>query len=610
MCGVAAIFAYHYAALDVVPEELHLIRDAMAKRGPDGYGEWYSDDMRVGLGHRRLSIIDLSAKGTQPMSNVDGTLVISFNGEIYNYKELREELERKGYKFRSQTDTEVLLHLYAEKGESMFDDLRGMFAFVLWDVRKKAMLLARDPFGIKPLYYADDGWMVRVASQVKALLASNKISRMKDPAGIVGFYLMGSVPEPFTCYQEIRAVPAGSFVWVDNLGPSSPRQYFSIADTFAQLMNGSTDSSGDAQEIIREAVKDSVRYHFVADVPVGIFLSSGIDSCSLVGLARDAGIKDIQTVTLAFREFEGQPYDESLIAEEVARTFHTDHYKYTVSQEEFSADLAKVLDAMDQPTIDGMNIYFVSKAVGAKGLKVALTGLGGDELFGGYPSFQRVPGYAKYMRLPSLLPGLGLLVRTMARPKIFQNLSPKAAGMVEYGGTYQGSYFLQRGLFMPWELSSIVGKEIAREGLHRLSLISRIKSALRPDPKGTFARVASLEMSFYMRNQLLRDADWAGMAHSLEIRVPFVDIRLFKAMVPILRHWNSDSHKEFLAKSSMTPLGDNVIYRSKTGFIVPIDKWIQSCKSLDEWRGVPDLARNGCHWSRRWAYTVYHHLAS
>lgn len=198
MCGVAAIFAYHYAAPAVDRAELRTIRDHMIARGPDGQGEWFSADNRVALGHRRLSIIDLSDDAAQPMSSADGRRVISFNGEIYNYKQLRKQLEQKGHRFRTRSDTEVLLHLYDEKGENMVNDLRGMFAFALWDADKNALFLARDPYGIKPLYYAEDGWTVRIASQVKAILAGGQVSRDPEPAGIAGFYLLGSVPEPWT----------------------------------------------------------------------------------------------------------------------------------------------------------------------------------------------------------------------------------------------------------------------------------------------------------------------------------------------------------------------------------------------------------------------------
>ena len=210
MCGIAGIYAYRNDALKVDRGELRRIRDHMTARGPDGCGEWFSEDGRVALGHRRLAILDLSERGAQPMVSADGQLIISFNGEIYNYRTLRAQLERKGYGFRSQSDTEVLLHLYAEKGEAMLEELRGMYAFALWDARKQGLLLARDPLGIKPLYYADDGATLQVASQVKALLKGGHIDTTPEPAGHVGFFLWGHVPEPYTFFKGIKALPAGS----------------------------------------------------------------------------------------------------------------------------------------------------------------------------------------------------------------------------------------------------------------------------------------------------------------------------------------------------------------------------------------------------------------
>src|SRR5580698_10340585 len=234
MCGLAGLYAYHYAANPIDLAELRSIRDHMAARGPDGEGEWLSADGRTGFGHRRLAIIDLSDRAAQPIASADGKTVIVFNGEIYNYRALRSDLAAQGYAFRTQSDTEVLLQLYAHKGAAMVHDLRGMFAFGLWDGDKQGLLLARDPYGIKPLYYADDGWTLRFASQAKALLAGGAVSRDPDPAGIVGFHLLGSVPEPFTIWQGIRAVPAGATMIVDATGPHAPRQYYSVARSLAR----------------------------------------------------------------------------------------------------------------------------------------------------------------------------------------------------------------------------------------------------------------------------------------------------------------------------------------------------------------------------------------
>lgn len=677
MCGIAAIYSYHYAALEVNRKELCHIRDAMGSRGPDGAGEWYSQDGRVGLAHRRLAIIDLSEKAAQPMASQDGKTVVSFNGEIYNYRELRFNLEKKGCVFQSHSDTEVILHLYQGLGEKAVHELRGMFAFALWDEKRKKMLLARDPYGIKPLYYADDGWTVRVASQVRALLTSDKVSRLHEPAGIVSFFLMGSVLEPFTLYQEIRQVPAGSFVWVDETGPSAPKKYFSIAEVFVRHPERSQKTQGRLREgsrpaeagpplaedssatswpqndeehqfassrqkggvprndsplqDIHDALLDSVRHHFISDVPVGLFLSSGIDSGALAGLAQEAGIKNLRTVTLAFDEFEGTEQDEAPLAEEVARLYGTRHSTVRISREELQRELPKIFDAMDQPSIDGINTYFVSKAAREIGLKVALSGLGGDELFGGYPSFQEIPRMVSAMAAPSRIPFLGDAFRHLfnswggvinhafgrneLRP-YNRNLihHPKFAGLIKYGGTYAGAYFLKRGLFMPWELESFLDREVAREGLRRLNLLDRINDevgAYRNTPLRTkenaFARVAALESSFYLRNQLLRDADWAGMAHSLEIRTPYVDawlLRHISSMFAGTRRAVSLPSKRFLTDSLKTPLPEKILRRPKTGFSVPVADWLEENKNLDTWRRVPLLANSNCPWARRWAYLV------
>ena len=610
MCGITAIFAYHYASPDVDRDELRRIRDHMVSRGPDGAREWFSRDGRVGMGHRRLSIIDLSEKAAQPMHNQNGSLIITYNGEIYNYEEIRENLERKGRIFQSHSDTEVLLHLYEEKGEAMVSDLRGMFAFALWDVNKNAMLLARDPYGIKPLYYADDGWTIRLASQVKALLAGGKVSTTPEPAGIVGFFLTGSVPEPFTTYEEIRQVPAGSVVWVDSLGPSQPKFYASVAQVFSdsQEMNRTIDRSN-LQEKVREALIDSVRHHLVSDVPVGAFLSGGIDSGSLIGLAHDLGIDGLETITLAFNEFRGRYDDESQAAEEVSRFYGMRHRTRAFTKVEFEDCLPRFFEAMDQPTIDGINTYFVSKAAHEIGLKVALSGIGGDELFGGYPSFRRIPYGVQALAIPSRTPLLGEIFRHFYfRACLSYFLQPKWGGILKYGGNYPGAYLLERGLFMPWELETVLDRGVISEGLRRLRPLAFIEKAMRPDPKNQFARIATLEASLYMRNQLLRDADWAGMAHSLEIRTPFVDIQLLKTLAPILislsKSENGIGKKKLLTDSLKKSLPKKVLERAKSGFSVPIEEWIGVTKNLDSWEKVPALARKGCHWARRWAYVV------
>jgi asparagine synthase (glutamine-hydrolysing) len=604
MCGLVGIFAYHPVAPEINRDEVRVIRDHMDTRGPDGLGEWFSPDGRVGLGHRRLSIIDVSEAGSQPMTNEDGTIQLVFNGEIYNYQALRENLVHQGHTFRSHSDSEVLVHLYEERGEEMVHEMRGMFAFVLWDANRRAMLLARDPYGIKPLYYADDGWTVRAASQVKALLEGSHVSRLPEPAGIAGFYLTGSVPEPFTIYQEIRVVPAGSVVWVNHLGAYAPKSYFSIAQVFHDARKEATRlSEPELKQVIHDALLDSVRHHLIADVPVSAFLSAGVDSGTIVALAREAGAENMQTVTLAFEEYRSTHDDEAPLAQEVARTYSTNHRTRPLNEAEFQGELPMILSVMDQPSIDGINTYFISKAAAEIGVKVALSGLGGDELFSGYPSFRDVPRWVSLSSLAAHVPGLGRFTRAIASHLLPRDSSPKLAGMIEYGGTYPGGYLLRRGLFMPWELKDVVGEEMAEEGLRRLAPLQLIGNAMKPDPRSPYSRIAALEASLYMRNQLLRDTDWASMAHSVEVRVPLVDVAVLKALAPALSVDPSRANKRLLAQIAEPPLPVEVRQRLKTGFNVPLNHWIERNKTLDVWRRLPVLTRPGTHWARRWAYT-------
>jgi asparagine synthase (glutamine-hydrolysing) len=605
MCGIAGIYAYRYAANAVDCTELRRIRDHMAARGPDGLGEWYSQEGHVALGHRRLAILDLSERGAQPMASVDGKVVVTFNGEIYNYRQLRAALEAKGRTFRTATDTEVLLHLYAEKGEAMVEDLRGMFAFGLWDAEKNALLLARDPYGIKPLYYADDGGTVRFASQVKALVAGGSVSSRPDAAGWASFYLFGSVIEPYTTYEAIRAVPAGTIMWFDPRGPKASKLYFSIARVYSEAeRQASPLHDNELQEQITAALLDSVRHHLVADVPVGAFLSAGVDSGSLVGLMCTAGQQQFQTVTLAFEEFRGTTNDESDLAARVAKLYGTRHSTRVVTEQEFRGDLPKILEAMDQPTIDGINTWFVSKAAKEQGLKVAISGLGGDELFGGYPSFRDVPHWVRLLALPARAPMVGRAFRSLVNKLNERSLrlSPKTAGLLSYGGTYAGAYLLRRGLFMPWELEQLMEPDWALEGMHRLLPLERINQALTPTPRSAFAKVAALEASIYMRNQLLRDTDWASMAHSLEVRVPLVDKVLLETLSRIIGNPTPGAGKRWLSASPRPPLPEQIWRRPKTGFTIPIQAWLNALTPASEASGNFSLFRG--HWSRRWAIEV------
>jgi asparagine synthase (glutamine-hydrolysing) len=509
------------------------------------------------------------------MISDDGRFVVVFNGEIYNYRVLRAELETAGVRFRSNSDTEVLLHLYVREGVGMVSRLRGMFAFAIWDDVKRGLFLARDLYGIKPLYTANDGWTFRFASQVKALLAGGRISRDPEPAGIVGFHLFGCVPEPFTLYQDIRALSAGHVQWIDEAGPREPKPIASLAEIVADARR-MPSRAAELPERLRTGLRDSVRAHMLADVEVGIFLSAGVDSGSLLGVMRDVGQQQVRAITLAFKEFRGTSEDEAPLAAQVAERYGAKQIVRHVSEQEFQRDLPNILEAMDQPSIDGVNTWYVAKAAKEAGLKVALSGLGGDELLGGYPSFVTLPRWRRHFGPLASIPGLGQLARLIIRTvaPAFVGTHPKALGLLEYANQWPGTYLLQRGLFLPHELDAFIDHDVVREGMCRLKPLDRLAASIVPDPGSNIARVSVLESSNYMRHQLLRDADWAGMAHGVEIRVPLVDVPLLKSVAPTFASLRPGAGKAALAQTPSRPLPDELVARAKTGFAVPTGTWM------------------------------------
>jgi len=589
MCGIAATFCYGRRGR-VDRNGLVRTRECMRARGPDASGYWESDDRRVALAHRRLSIIDLSERGAQPMADEARGVQVVYNGEIYNHQRLREDLEGKGYEFRSDTDTEVLLYLYAEHGRDLVEHLRGMYAFALYDPEKRGLLMARDPYGIKPLYYADDGHTMRVASQVKALRGNDAVDTSADPAGHVGFFLWGHVPDPHTLYQGIQALPAGHSRWVDQRnGPESPRTFASVSET---LQRAETQPDGSPpQSALREALLDSVQHHLIADVDVGLFLSAGLDSATLTALASEVH-DQIKTVTLGFEEFRGTHDDEVPGAERIAEHYGTDHETVWVTRTDFAEAHDDFLGAMDQPTIDGTNSYFVSQAAREAGLKVALSGVGGDELFGGYPSFSQIP---RLVSTIGAVPGaatVGEGLRVVSEPVIKRMTSPKYAGLLEYGTDYPGAYLLRRGLYMPWELPQVLDPDLVEEGWSALQPLARLQQTA-DGISDEHLRVAALESSWYMRNQLLRDTDWASMAHSLEVRTPLVDRDLLSQVAPLVaRHGLT---KQDMARTPAEPLPEDLLDRPKSGFTVPVREWLlQDRPEYEDARGL-----------RGWAQYVY-----
>jgi asparagine synthase (glutamine-hydrolysing) len=414
---------------------------------------------------------------------------------------------------------------------------------------------------------------LRAASTVQALRAGGGCDTAPDPAGHAGFFLLGSIPEPHTLYKSIRALPAGHTLAATEAGVENPKRYFSIAEILRTLR------PGEGAAPLAEALRESVARHMVADVPVGVFLSAGIDSTVLCALAAECHGAGLEAVTLGVRAFQGTAQDEVPFAAEVARATGARHRVVWVGAEDFRAAREAALAAMDQPSVDGVNVYFVARAARAAGLKVALSGLGGDELFGGYDTFVKAPQLAAAVGALPISPALGRALRVAAAPLLKPFVHPKWAGVLEWGGDVAGAWYLRRGLYMPWELPEVIDAEMAREGLQALDLAQRL--AADGDGLSPWRQVQALEMGWYMRNQLLRDADWAGMAHGLEIRVPLVDATLFARLAPWLGP--KGPTKADLARMA-DQLPPALAARPKTGFSLPIREWLAGPQvSLRDW---------------------------
>ena len=393
-----------------------------------------------------------------------------------------------------------------------------------------------------------------------------------EPAGHVGFFLWGHVPEPYTLYRGIRALPAGTSLWIDENGEKKPVTFCSISDELvkASIKPHMMDRE-EMQAQLRESLLDSVRHHLIADVPVGVFLSSGMDSTTLAALAAEAG-GNLNTVTLGFDEFRNTEHDEVPLAELIAKQYGARHQTIWVKKSDFIAEREQLLNVMDQPSIDGVNTYFVSLVAAKAGMKVAISGLGGDELFGGYASFNQLPRMVNAFKLFNKVPALGKTLSSISSPILKTITSPKYAGLFEYGGSWAGAYLLRRGMFMPWEMGKLLDKDMARKGLQELQSLERLEQTVGHIHNG-YLKVSGLELSWYMRNQLLRDADWAGMAHSLEIRVPFLDLKFLRSLAPMLCSENRPD-KRTLAATPAKTLPRAVLERRKTGFTVPVRDWL------------------------------------
>jgi asparagine synthase (glutamine-hydrolysing) len=629
VCGIAGAIGM------IDPDVLAGVRrasDAQTHRGPDAEGFWASTPAGPGvaLAHRRLSIIDLSADGTQPMIDPRSGVVLVYNGEVYNYRELRAELEASGATFRTRTDTEVLIHAYLRWGPDSLTRLRGMFAFALFDPRQHRLLLVRDRLGVKPIYVArvrrPAGDVVLFASEVRALLATDLVERQLDPVGLQTYLWHGFPVGPGTLVRGVERLDAGTSLTIDVDGlREERRRYWSLP--------AARSASVDTEEL-RTELDAAVGMRLVADVPLGVFLSGGIDSSAITALAARRSGQAIRTFSVGFEE---AAFDESGYARAVAQGLGTDHVAIHLSQASFTSRLGDALGALDQPSFDAINTYFVSRAVRDAGITVALAGTGGDELFGGYSSFAELPRAARIARIAGVAPqpllralGAAVARATLGRAGSAppQTRWAKLADMLATRGRLLDLYQLSYGLFVPGFLGELA-PGLDWRGTHAGLPLGRARE-LAADIAGSppLHAVSMLELASFTGERLLPDTDAASMAASLEVRVPLLDHRVVETLAAVApeRRFEPLGRKQLLRDLALGSLDPSLFERKKQGFELPIGGWIReelreevdaafadrsgcAAAGLDAdavgklWRAYQDGAP-GIYWSRPWALFV------
>ena len=570
MCGI-----YGYAGPEAAlasPEALATAIKALWHRGPDDRGSYRDAAGAIvcGLAHTRLSIIDVSPAGHQPRTTSDGRYSIVYNGEVFNHVQIREELAAQGVGFDSSCDTEVVLKAYIHWGAECLSRFRGMFAFAIWDARERTLFLARDRLGIKPLYYTErPGGGLAFASEVRALLATGAAERKLSRPAVSSYFAFGAVSEPGTILAGVRSLPPGHTLSLRN-GRITTHRYWTLP-----LERATNATFEDEVREVTPILRDAVRLRLIADVPVGIFLSGGIDSSVLVALATEPGAAPLHTFTVTFDE---ERYSEATYAAEVARHYGCAHQQVHLPASQAALAIDSAVGALDQPSSDGVNTYFVSRAAREAGFTVALSGLGGDELFAGYGNFRifarALPVARAIRRLPSLV---GAALRGLDSLPLAPNQVRKLGNLLASGGHADTAYAVLRVMLSLSQRRRLLTEEIGVNAVDDgvtlpPGLLQRL-AAGDVDPINAFS---ALELTNYLKNTLLRDCDSMSMAHALEVRVPLLDHVLVEKVLRVRGALKlSDAEKKPLLTAGVPGLPREVRTRMKMGFTLPFDTWFR-----------------------------------
>jgi len=581
MCGICGTIGFEGSKL------VEMMSHEMVHRGPDDSGLW--TDARICLGHKRLAVIDTSSDGHQPMCNEDETVWIVFNGEIYDFLKLKETLITKGHRFKSKTNTEVILHLYEEYGEDCLRYLRGMFSFAIWDKRKQILFAARDRFGIKPFFYYFKNGQFIFSSELKSLLSTGLIEKTLNPKAVTDYFTYGSVQAPQTMIKNVFSLLPSHYLVLKN-SKITIKKYWDLRLSEEQNIDKTEEEHIlDISDILNEAVK----IRLISDVPLGAFLSGGLDSTSIVALMKKHSLTSVKTFSIVFGE---SAYDESYFSQKVAIRLGTDHTQILLKAKDILKKMPVIFNSMDQPSIDGFNTYVISNAVRNAGLTVAISGLGGDELFAGYPSFKVLPKLLNTSKLLNALPqgfkdkSFNLLA-SLAKTR----RSLKGYASVLKCKTIEDLYYLKRMVFLPHELERILiidGQNTATRGTKK-------------DYVDIINKLSYLEIENYLQNTLLQDADRMSMINSLEVRAPYLDHILVEKMfeIPGELKIGTDYTKRLLVKAVGKILPEEVCNRQKKGFVLPFEQWLraelkdycQEMLSQDSLKKIPLLDSKRTH---------------
>jgi asparagine synthase (glutamine-hydrolysing) len=571
MCGITGIFDLTKTSAPLMAVEA-MVRH-IGHRGPDDQDVIScGSNGEVVLGHTRLAILDLSTSGRQPMRSASTDTYLTYNGECYNYLELRQELGGAAQEWHSETDTEVVLRAYERWGIDAFGKLRGMFALALWDASRRALVLARDPLGIKPIYYYRTDKLFIFASELGALLESGLVPRRICRAGLVSYLQTGSVTSPDTIIEGIRLLSPGHCMVVEQDGNGALRSedISYIEDLYDRSSAPRMTDRREAVEALRGVLKESVRLHLASDVPLGLFLSGGMDSSALVALMSQVTDERPKTFSVIFAE---KRFSEATYASQIAKKFDTEHHEIHLGEEQLFDLLPAALGAQDQPTMDGVNTFVVSKAVKKAGITVALSGLGGDELFAGYPTFRRALRLQSVAHFPnSLKQGVTALGRRVWNRSVQQK---KLWQLLAGNGSASAVYAVSRQLFSYGEIGSLLCDSSKPASETGVNLTDPCECALGEDLVNA---VSLCELRGYMTNTLLRDTDCMSMAHSLEVRVPLVDVEVVRFVLGLPGEWKVDGNRQkpLLQDALGDLLPPEVMNRPKMGFTLPFEEWMQS----------------------------------